>query len=112
MTRPAARTAGGQRSGLAAGQHEESMGTTKLTKSEQTILTYYKQLTRQSNKFCLRLEKIAGTLSIDEKTVRRANTHFRGLGWLFWIAGSKGQANQYWLRTDILPSTQKCPTLT
>jgi alpha-mannosidase len=86
--------------------------TTKLTKSEQTILTYYKQLTKQSDKFCLRLEKIARTLGIDEKTVRRANTHFRELGWLFWIAGSKGQANQYWLRTDILPSTQECPTLT
>jgi DNA-binding transcriptional regulator YhcF (GntR family) len=75
----------------------------KLTKSERTILEYYRSL--KEEKFCCSLLTIARATGMNEKTIRRANDHCRQLGLLSWIRGNGNRVagmpchpNRYWLR--------------
>jgi hypothetical protein len=98
----------------------------KLTPAEIRILRYYKSIGKVDRerggglRFCRSLKTIAAetgcTGQFADKTVRRANEHFRSLGILTWISGnsaswrpdSRGQANQYRL---VLSGINGCEVL-
>ena len=73
----------------------------RLTKSEKTIWLYYTSL---GERFYRTVKKIATDIGIDEKTVRRANNKFKGMGVLSWIHGGgfSHKANEYWVRAKRL----------
>lgn len=91
--------------------------TDKLTTTEVRVLKFYKSIGRTDRsmsaglRFCRSLETVAGELGVNEKTIRRANDHFRALGVLSWKSGNSGRrgseeglANQYWLVLDGIPN--------
>ena len=79
----------------------------RLTKSQVTILRYYKSLgvvdrTDGTSRFCRSIKTIADDTDTGTKTVQRANDRFQSLGILIWESGHKtswgdGQPNKYLL---------------
>jgi len=75
---------------------------TELTNAEVRILCFYKVIGKVDRalgtglRFCRSLKTIADAAGCTERTVRRANEHFKSLGILTWISGnSRPQANKY-----------------